>query len=64
MQSKWTLQENWETRIFDMSASCILQEHITRIAILYIVKNRCIGLMKQKSGPIIVQLSGTEHTTE
>ena len=24
MQRKWTLQENWETRIFDMSASCIL----------------------------------------
>ena len=65
MQTKQTLQENWETRIFDIV--CLLLtfcRNILRAQLFYMDKNNNISQMKEKSEPVVVQLSGTDHTTE
>ena len=65
MQTKRTLQENWEKRIFDIV--CLLRtfsRNILREQLFYTDKNKSISQKKEKSEPVVVQLSGTDHTTE
>ena len=65
MQTKRTLQENWEKRIFDID--CLLRtfcRNILREQLFYTDKNKSISQMKEKSEPVVVQLSRTDHTTE
>ena len=57
-------KKNWETLIFDII--CLFLHSVgTYYENSYFIRSYlCINLMKHKSRPIVVQLSGTGHTTE